>query len=67
MPRIISVADTFDAMTTHRPYQSAMEPAVALKYINSQANKKYDPRCAEALQQVFESGQLRMTRTALVV
>src|SRR5581483_10948522 len=27
MPRIITVADTFDAMTTNRPYQAAMDPA----------------------------------------
>ncbi len=67
LPRIIAVADTFDAMTTHRPYQSAMEPAVALQYINSQANRKFDLRCAQALQQAFEGGKLRMTRTALVV
>ena len=26
MPRIITVADTFDAMTTNRPYQAAMDP-----------------------------------------
>ena len=67
LARIISVADTFDAMTTHRPYQAAMQPEVALKYILSQANKRFDPRCAEALQQLIESGQLRATRAALVV
>jgi len=65
--RIISVADTFDAMTTHRPYQSAMEPATALKYILSQANRKFDPRCAEALQHLLDKGEVRLTRTALVV
>ena len=65
--RIISVADTFDAMTTHRPYQAAMQPEVALKYILSQADKRFDPRCAEALQQLIESGQLRATRAPLVV
>ena len=59
--RIISVADTFDAMTTHRPYQAAKQPEVALQYILSQVNKRFDPRCAEALQQLIESGQLRAT------
>ena len=65
--RIIGVADTFDAMTTHRPYQAAMQPEVALKYILSQVNKRFDPHCAEALQQLIESGQLRAGRAALVV
>jgi HD-GYP domain-containing protein (c-di-GMP phosphodiesterase class II) len=31
--RIVSVADTFDAMTTDRPYQKAMETGVALERI----------------------------------
>jgi len=33
MARIIAVADTLDAMTTHRPYQSAMELEEALRVI----------------------------------
>jgi HD-GYP domain-containing protein (c-di-GMP phosphodiesterase class II) len=68
LPRIITVADTFDAMTTDRPYQAAMEAEVALRYVHSQANKKYDPLCVQALQQAFDAGKLRMAaRTAIVV
>ncbi len=67
LPRIIAVADTFDAMTTNRPYQAAMEPEVALRYIQSQAGRKYDPRCAEALERAHQTGKLRMARAALVV
>jgi putative nucleotidyltransferase with HDIG domain len=62
LPRIISVADTFDAMTTDRPYQAAMEPDVALRYIQSQVDRKYDGRCAEALQRAFASGKLHQVR-----
>ena len=32
MARIIAVADTLDAMTTNRPYQSAMELEDALRH-----------------------------------
>jgi putative nucleotidyltransferase with HDIG domain len=67
MARIISVADTFDAMTTHRPYQSAMEPAVAIEHILSQGNKKYDAQVAAALDAAHKDGQLRLHRAAALV
>jgi putative nucleotidyltransferase with HDIG domain len=66
MARIIAVADTFDAMTTHRPYQSAMEPAAAVEYILAQADKKFDGDCARALEEIFHSGLLKMHRAATV-
>ncbi|MBI4478608.1 MAG: hypothetical protein HY651_01160, partial [Acidobacteria bacterium] len=64
MASIIAVADTFDAMTTHRPYQSAMEPAVAIEYILSLANKRFDPDVARALASAYANGQLKMSRAA---
>jgi putative nucleotidyltransferase with HDIG domain len=64
MACIISVADTFDAMTTHRPYQTAMDPGVAIEYIQSFAGKKYDPEVAAALAAAFASGQIKMHRAA---
>ncbi|MBF8305563.1 MAG: metal dependent phosphohydrolase, partial [Acidobacteria bacterium] len=66
MARIIAVADTFDAMTTHRPYQSAMEPAAAVEYILSFADKKFDADAARALETIFHDGQLKMHRAATV-
>jgi len=66
MARIVSVADTFDAMTTHRPYQSAMEPAAAVEYILSFADKKFDADAARALETIFHDGQLKMHRAATV-
>ena len=64
MACIISVADTFDAMTTHRPYQTAMDPGVAIEYIRSFAGKKFDPDVAAALEVAFSSGQIKMHRAA---
>jgi HD-GYP domain-containing protein (c-di-GMP phosphodiesterase class II) len=66
MPRIITVADTFDAMTTNRPYQAAMDPEYVVRIINSLANTKFDPRVVAALTAVFESGKLRLHRAATV-
>lgn len=64
MASIIAVADTFDAMTTHRPYQTAMEPAVAVEYILSLTDKKFDGEVVRALEAVFQGGHLRMSRAA---
>ncbi len=58
MARIIMVADTFDAMTTNRPYQAAMDPEYVVRIINSLANTKFDARVVTALTAVFERGEL---------
>ena len=64
--RIIAVADTFDAMTTNRPYQAAHEPEYALKIINTLSRNRLDPRAAGALTKIFERGELRMHRAAVI-
>ncbi len=66
MPRIIMVADTFDAMTTNRPYQAAMDPEYVVRIINSLANTKFDPRVVAAITAVFERGGLRLHRAGIV-
>jgi HD-GYP domain-containing protein (c-di-GMP phosphodiesterase class II) len=66
MPRIIMVADTFDAMTTNRPYQAAMDADYVVRIINSLANTKFDPHVVAAMTKVFESGKLRVHRAATV-
>jgi len=66
MPRIIMVADTFDAMTTNRPYQAAMDPEYVIRIINSLAATKFDPTVVAAMTKVFESGKLRIQRAAAV-
>ena len=66
MPRIIMVADTFDAMTTNRPYQAAMDPEYVIRIINSLAATKFDPTVVAAMTKVFETGKLRVHRAATV-
>jgi HD-GYP domain-containing protein (c-di-GMP phosphodiesterase class II) len=66
MPRIITVADTFDAMTTNRPYQAAMDPEYVVRIINSLASTKFDPRVVAAITAVFERGDLRVHRAGVV-
>jgi HD-GYP domain-containing protein (c-di-GMP phosphodiesterase class II) len=66
MPRIVMVADTFDAMTTNRPYQAAMDPEYVIRIITSLATTKFDPNVVKAMTKVFESGKLRIHRAATV-
>lgn len=66
MPRIIMVADTFDAMTTNRPYQAAMDAEYVIRIINSLAATKFDPKVVAAMTRVFEGGKLRLHRAATV-
>lgn len=66
LPRIIMVADTFDAMTTNRPYQAAMDPEYVIRIINSLATTKFDANVVKAMTRVFESGKLRIHRAATI-
>jgi putative nucleotidyltransferase with HDIG domain len=66
IPRIIMVADCFDAMTTNRPYQAAMDPEYVVRIITSLTNTKFDPRVVAALTAVFERGDFRIRRAAAI-
>jgi putative nucleotidyltransferase with HDIG domain len=61
MARIIGVADTLDAMTTNRPYQSAMELDFALGRIKALAGSKFDQNVVTALETAVKSGKIRLT------
>ncbi|MGH9554225.1 MAG: HD domain-containing phosphohydrolase [Terriglobales bacterium] len=66
LPRVIMVADTFDAMTTNRPYQAAMDPEYVVRIINSLAATKFDPRVVAALTALFDKGKFRLHRAAVI-
>ncbi len=44
--RIFSVADAFDAMTNDRPYRDALPVTTALREIERQAGRQFDPAIA---------------------
>lgn len=58
--RIITVADTFDAMTTDRPYQKAFTLEFALNRIRTMASIKYDPRVVESFSKACEEGKIQL-------
>jgi HAMP domain-containing protein len=61
MARIISVADTLDAITTNRPYQSAMDLDYAMNSIRGLANTRFDPGVVAALESAILAGRIHLT------
>jgi putative nucleotidyltransferase with HDIG domain len=64
LPRIIAVADTFDALTTNRPYQNAHDPQEALRIIHSLSGKRLDSDAVAALEAVYQRGEIQVPRVA---
>jgi HD-GYP domain-containing protein (c-di-GMP phosphodiesterase class II) len=62
LARVIAVADTFDALTTNRPYQQAHTPDQALQIIKNLAGKRLDPAAVTALLAVYERGEIKIQR-----
>ncbi|HKO55276.1 MAG TPA: HD domain-containing phosphohydrolase [Thermoanaerobaculia bacterium] len=58
--RIVAIADTFDAMTTNRPYQKAMELNYVVEKIRSFAGTRFDPRVVEAFVQAVKRGDIQI-------
>ena len=61
MARIIGVADTLDAMTTNRPYQTAIDLDFALERIRSLTGSKFDAVVVNALESAIQHGKLRLS------
>ena len=51
--RIVSVADTFHAITTTRPYRRAQSPEAAIKELQACAGTQFDPEVVDALVRVL--------------
>ena len=57
MARIIAVADSFDAMTTDRPYQKAMTFEAAWKRLNELKGTGFDERIVASFNRAYEAGE----------
>jgi HD-GYP domain-containing protein (c-di-GMP phosphodiesterase class II) len=60
MARIIAVADTFDAITTHRPYQTAMTFDQAVRRIGELKGVALDGRVVEAFNRACMQKQIQL-------
>jgi HD-GYP domain-containing protein (c-di-GMP phosphodiesterase class II) len=67
MARIIAVADTLDAITTNRPYQSAMDLEYAMQRIRSLSVVKFDQQVVASLEQAVQAGRIRLSATLVEV
>jgi putative nucleotidyltransferase with HDIG domain len=52
--RIVAVCDTFDAMTSDRPYRKGLPSEVAFAEIEKQSGLQFDPECAAAFLTIKE-------------
>ncbi|HWM94846.1 MAG TPA: HD domain-containing phosphohydrolase [Thermoanaerobaculia bacterium] len=57
--RIIGVADTFDAITTNRPYQQAFSLDYAVETIKKLTGSRFDAKIVTAFLRAFEAGDIR--------
>ncbi|HXU46663.1 MAG TPA: HD domain-containing phosphohydrolase [Thermoanaerobaculia bacterium] len=60
--RIIAVADTFDAMTTSRPYRLALDPARAASEIEAGAGSQFCPTVVAAFLALYGRGEFHLKR-----
>jgi putative nucleotidyltransferase with HDIG domain len=56
--RILAVADSFDAMTSDRPYRKALPREVALKELEQHTGTQFDPKVVTAFIELVNSGNL---------
>ena len=56
MARILAIADTYDAMTSHRAYRRALPHDVAIREIEAFAGTQFDPRLVRAFVEAIHSG-----------
>jgi putative two-component system response regulator len=57
--RIVAIADSFDAMTTKRPYRKELSPEDAFNEVVSGSGNQYDPLIVEAFQHAWENGDIK--------
>ncbi len=57
--KIISVCDTFDAMTTDRPYRKALSTEIALNELEKFSGKQFDPEVVEVFKEIISKEILR--------
>lgn len=58
MARVIGVADTYDAMTSSRPYRDALPRRVALEELARNRGLQFDPACVNAFLRLVERGAI---------
>lgn len=58
LAKIVAVADTYDAMTTDRPYRNAMEKEGAIEELKRCSGTQLDKEVVEAFIQAYQKGEI---------
>jgi HD-GYP domain-containing protein (c-di-GMP phosphodiesterase class II) len=58
LAKIVAVADTYDAMTTDRPYRKAMEKEGAIEELKRCSGTQLDKEVVEAFIQAYQRGEI---------
>ena len=58
MARIVTLADSYDAMTSERPYRAALTPEEIIDEIEEQKGKQFDPEIADVVIQLIKDGKM---------
>jgi HD-GYP domain-containing protein (c-di-GMP phosphodiesterase class II) len=64
---IVAVADSFDAMTSDRPYKPGRSSAAALQEVMACSGAQFSPKIVQALAQLYKQRKLPRRRTRPVV
>jgi len=62
--RIVAVADTFDAITTNRPYQNAYSAEFGVETITKLTGARFDAKVVTAFLRAFQEGSIKIEHTA---
>jgi len=62
--RAVSIADTYDAITTTRPYSQAMPHERAMEALHEGAGTQFDPEAVAAFERAIRKGAITTIRTA---
>jgi HD domain-containing protein len=60
--RMLAVADTFDAMTSDRPYRKGMDDSEAIIRLKKAAGTQLDPALVTAFLKVYDKGKINNVR-----
>jgi HAMP domain-containing protein len=61
---VVAIADTFDALTTNRPYLKGMTPGEAMAEIQRGAGTQFEPEMVAAFVRVVEAGAIAIPQAA---
>ena len=58
LAKIVSVSDTYDAMTTDRPYRNALTKGAAVQELKRCAGSQFDHKVVAAFMKAYRKGEI---------